>query len=134
MKRILIIDDEKTVSTALSFGLKKNGHKIVEVQNPFDVIKQLNESNFDLLILDYNLALLSGADVIKLIQNNNIQIPIVIISSQDVKEIINSELIIDTQNNFISKDQPISTIINQIEKILLIKNHNHYLGGIYAEI
>lgn len=122
MKRILIIDDETTVRTALSFGLKKIGHKIVEVQSPIEVIEQLEMSKYDLLILDFNLALLSGADVIKLIQNNNIKIPIVIISSQNADEIANSTLILDTQNNFISKDQPISTIISQIENILLKTN------------
>ncbi|MCF6270333.1 MAG: response regulator [Melioribacteraceae bacterium] len=133
MKKILIIDDEKTVSSALSFGLKKIGHKIVVIQNPVEVIPQLKNSKFDLLILDYNLTLFSGADVIKLIDNHNIQIPIVIISSQNANEIANRELRIDRESNFISKDQPISTILSQIENTLLIQNHNHYLGGSYAE-
>jgi DNA-binding response OmpR family regulator len=125
MKKIIIVDDEKTVSKAIGFALKKKGYEVEVIQNPFNILRQLEKNDFDLLILDYNFSFLSGADVIKLLQNKNIQIPTVIISSQDLNAINNLESIFDIQSNFISKDQPIATIINQIESFLLFRNHNH---------
>jgi len=133
MKKILIIDDEKTITTALSFGLKKLGHEIVEAENPMDVLTKLTENSFDLLILDYNLTFLSGNDIIKLLQNNNIQIPIVIISEHKAEEISNSTTVKSSSHIYISKDQTIAKIINQIKDILVITNYNHYQGGSYAE-
>ncbi len=130
MARILIIDDEKTISTAISFGLKKNQHEIVDAVQPSEILNLLNENKFDLLILDYNLPILSGNDIVKLIQNHSIEIPIVIISSQNINSSEFSEL---SKFNFISKDQPISTIITKIEETLMLINHNHYLGGSYAQ-
>ena len=133
MKKILIIDDEKTVSAALTFALERVGHQIVEIQNPLDVLAKLKEENFHLLILDYNINFLSGADIIKLIKNNNIHIPIVIISSQNAEEIISLKFSINTSIVYLSKDQPILEIVKEIEKLLLIANQNQYQGGSYAE-
>ena len=133
MKRILIIDDEKTISSAISFGLKKIGHEIVVINNPVEVIAQLENQKFDLLILDYKITLLSGADVIKLIQNNKINIRTVILSSHNASEISDPGILAFSKNNYISKDQPISIIISQIENFIHYQNNNSLSGGSYAE-
>ena len=52
--RILIIDDDKDVITAISLLLKNEAREIVTEKNPENIIPLLSARSFDLLLLDMN--------------------------------------------------------------------------------
>ena len=66
--KILVLDDEKTVSSAIRFSLQKKGHQVIVSNNPLTALNKLETEKFDFLVLDYNLHPFSGLDILKLFQ------------------------------------------------------------------
>ncbi|MCP5064041.1 MAG: response regulator [Ignavibacteriae bacterium] len=122
--KILILEDEQSVSSAIRFSLQKKGHSIVESHNPIDALNRIEKENFEFLVLDYDLYLLSGLDVLKLFRTNDKSTPVVIITSNEIESINNIEYLQKNACEIISKDKPIKEIINNIESVLSENNHN----------
>lgn len=122
--KILILEDEKSVSSAIRFSLQKKGHTVVEIQNPIDALSRIEEEKFEFLILDYNLYLLSGFDFLKLFRINDHLTPVVIITSNEIESINNLNYLEKNSCKIISKDKPINEIISNIEIALKNKNYN----------
>lgn len=116
--KILILDDEITVSRAIGFSLQKKGHSVIEVHHPLDALRKIEQENFDFFVFDVNLSLLSGSDILKIIHNKNNSIPVIIITSQDIESINNSEFLIENKYTIISKEQSIIEITNEIESVI----------------
>ncbi|MEN8192672.1 MAG: response regulator [Bacteroidota bacterium] len=122
--KILILEDEKSVSSAIRFSLQKKGHTVVEIQNPIDALSRIEEEKFEFLILDYNLYLLSGFDFLKLFRINDHLTPVVIITSNEIESMNNLNYLEENSCKIISKDKPINEIISNIEIALKNKNYN----------
>jgi CheY-like chemotaxis protein len=52
--RILVVDDDKDVLTAINLLLKKEIAEVVTEKNPENLISLLNKTAFDLILLDMN--------------------------------------------------------------------------------
>jgi len=65
---VLIVEDEKSISTLLKYNLEKEGYKIIISQNGEDGIEQVKKNLPDLVILDWMLPDLSGIAVCDLIK------------------------------------------------------------------
>ena len=105
---ILILDDERTIRKALSFALRKMGYKILEAKNAAEALELITINSFDLIVLDLNLPVISGLDFLDKMKEIGKNIPTLVLTSQ--KQFKNKNNI-----NFISKELPLSSIINQIE-------------------
>ena len=63
--KILVVDDEKIISSSLERVLKRKGHLVHVANSGVEALIQLNENGpFDVLIMDYLMPELSGADVL----------------------------------------------------------------------
>lgn len=65
-KRILIADDNATNLLLLQETLERDGHQVLAVCGGTEAIAALSEADFDLVILDFNMADIDGATVLKL--------------------------------------------------------------------
>lgn len=82
MKKILIVEDDKKLREELEIFLKNNGY-IINVINSFEnCIKDILESNSDLVLLDINLPFFDGEYICKEIRKSS-NIPIIIITSRN---------------------------------------------------
>jgi len=90
--RILIVEDEKTISEVVSAYLKKEGYETDLASNGLQALELFNEyrnknAPYDLIILDLMLPRLSGEEVCKQIRLNS-NVPIIMLtakgSEQDV--------------------------------------------------
>jgi DNA-binding response OmpR family regulator len=122
--RILVLDDEKTVSSAIRFSLQKKGHTVIESHNPIDALNQIEKDEVELLVLDYNLHLLSGFDFLKLFRTTNSNTPVVMITSNKIDSINDNQFLKQNTRKIISKDKPINEIVNDIEIALNKDNLN----------
>ena len=67
--RILICDDDEAIRSSLSFLLTKAGYDVVCNSRPEDIIKNIRESDFNLVLLDMNFSLsINGEDGIELLR------------------------------------------------------------------
>jgi len=111
--KILIVDDEKTVRRALGFALRKAGYETIEARNYAEALELINIHNFDLLIVDYNLPVISGFEFLEMLKRDGLKISSLIMSS-------NNDILKNQKNGYplISKDLPVEKILIQIEKML----------------
>jgi DNA-binding response OmpR family regulator len=78
--KILIIDDEKEICQMLKTNLEAEGFVVDFVLSGEAGLELVGDSNYDLIILDYNLPAKSGSDVCGEIRSKNITTPIIILS------------------------------------------------------
>ena len=62
-KRVLIVDDEINIVTALEFLLQKCGYEVMAAQNGADALKQVESFAPDLVLLDVMMPRISGYEV-----------------------------------------------------------------------
>ena len=68
--RILLAEDERTISRLIKQVLTNAGHEIVGVQSASEAVEQLETSAFDLVLLDLNLADGDGMRVVTALENH----------------------------------------------------------------
>jgi DNA-binding response OmpR family regulator len=81
--RILIAEDDAPLATFIAKAFKSEDH-VTEIALSGDgAIKQLQESKYDLLILDLNLPVVSGSEVLAKVRSRDPDIPILILTATD---------------------------------------------------
>jgi len=85
MKRILVVDDSKTILHKASKMLKQAGYEVVTAEDGFDAISKVTDFNPDLMFVDIMMPKLDGYQTCSLVKNNkNYQdTPVVMVSSKD---------------------------------------------------
>jgi DNA-binding response OmpR family regulator len=81
--RILLAEDERTISRLIKQVLTNAGHEIVGVQSAAEAVAELESSTFDLVLLDLNLADGDGMRVVTAIENHAGKSPPVVLMSGD---------------------------------------------------
>lgn len=82
MKKILIVDDEKTISDIIKFNLTKEGYDIVTAFDGREAVTVFEDEKPDLIILDLMLPELDGLEVAKEIRKTS-HVPIIMLSAKD---------------------------------------------------
>jgi DNA-binding response OmpR family regulator len=82
MYHILVIDDEKTILSAIKIALARAGFEVEIASDGQEGIQKFNSGRFDLVITDLRMPGLDGRDVVDHIHNSdNYSTPIIGISA-----------------------------------------------------
>lgn len=81
MARIVAIDDEPQILTALARGLQRVGHEVVVARNGEDGLAAAAASGPDLVLVDLRLPDLDGIQIVQRLRGWS-QVPIVLLSGQ----------------------------------------------------
>ena len=94
MKKILVVEDDKNILEGLVDNLTMDGYKVIIARNGQEALKQAEEKNPDLIILDIMLPRLSGFEVCKELKLKGINTPIIILSAraQEADKVLGLEL------------------------------------------
>lgn len=79
-KRILIVDDEKTMRELLTLTLRTNRYAIHKAESGLAALHHLERHHCDLLITDYRMPQMDGLELTRQIRKRNPSIPILVIS------------------------------------------------------
>jgi DNA-binding response OmpR family regulator len=79
--RLLVIDDESSIRKPLVIYLRSQGYDVAEAENAIEGLDCLKRSRYDLLILDLKMPYLSGADLSRIMDEENLQVPILVITA-----------------------------------------------------
>ncbi|MCL1630603.1 response regulator transcription factor [Sporolactobacillus sp. CPB3-1] len=82
-KKILVVDDEPSIVTLLSFNLKKGGYEVLTATNGTDALKLAKDNRPDLIVLDLMLPGMDGMDVCKQLRQEKFFIPILMLTAKD---------------------------------------------------
>jgi two-component system, OmpR family, response regulator len=79
--RILLVDDEESVQTLLSYPLRKDGYHVTSAVDGPEALERFRESRFDLVILDLMLPKLDGVEVCRQLRKRS-QVPIIMLTAK----------------------------------------------------
>lgn len=116
--RILIVEDEEKLATALQTGLAKNGYAVDIINNGEKALSRiaLNNMDYDLIILDLMLPGMEGGAVTKSVREKGITTPILILTARD--EIENKvELLLTGADDYIVKPFSFEELLARIKAI-----------------
>ena len=84
MTRILIVEDEESLSDPLSYLLGKEGFEVAVVDNGVDAVAEFDRSGADLMLLDLMLPGLSGTEVCRQVRQRS-SVPIIMLTAKDAE-------------------------------------------------
>lgn len=92
-KHILIIDNEVHLRSTIELLLKSEGYNVSSAENGMIAIEKIlgvteNNTSIDLIILDIQMPLMNGLDLIDLLEQGEIYIPILVITGYLNKNLI----------------------------------------------
>lgn len=80
--RLLLAEDEKELSKALTAILKHNGYSFDAVYNGKDALDYLLGGDYDCAILDIMMPLLDGISVLKGIRHEGLDLPVIMLTAK----------------------------------------------------
>lgn len=80
--RILVVDDEVPIRKLLRVGLSAEGYRVVEAMNAREAMASVAAGEPDLIILDLGLPDIPGHDLLARWRNEQVELPIIILSSR----------------------------------------------------
>jgi DNA-binding response OmpR family regulator len=81
--RILIAEDDAPLATFIAKAFKSEDHVTEIASSGEDALQRLQKGSFDLLILDLNLPVISGSEVLTKVRSGNADIPILILTATE---------------------------------------------------
>lgn len=81
--RLLLVEDEKTISHVIKLNLELDGFEIVLAETGKKALELFDGQHFDLIILDIMLPEMNGIDVCQRVRITNRDIPIIMVSAKD---------------------------------------------------
>src|ERR1700731_95538 len=80
MQRILIIDDQPQVRTAVSIALRAKGFEVATAENGHAGLRAFRTSPFDLAIVDIFMPEMGGVKLIKALREHTPDFPVIAVS------------------------------------------------------
>ncbi len=116
MARILVVEDEETLSEAIAFLLGKEGFEVSVAATGPDAIAQFDKSGADLILLDLMLPGLSGTEVCRQIRTKS-AVPIIMLTAKDseIDKVVGLELGAD---DYVTKPYSSRELIARIRAVL----------------
>jgi two-component system, OmpR family, response regulator len=91
--RILLVDDEQSIQTLLSYPLRKDGYEVVRAADGREALNRFAEQAFDLVVLDLMLPQLDGLEVCRRLRARS-AVPIIMLTakSEEIDKVLGLEL------------------------------------------
>lgn len=79
--KILLLEDDTLLNEIIEEFIIELGYEVVTTYDGIEALEAIYEDSFDLLLLDVNVPLLNGFDLLKGLKENSIDIPTIYITS-----------------------------------------------------
>jgi CheY-like chemotaxis protein len=127
---ILIVDDDKKVVQLLKESILKvgNGYQVETAYDGKEALDIIEKNQVDLVLLDINMPVLSGVEVLTELHNKKMWLPIIILTAygeKEVEEKFQEFGIVDFQN----KPLDLKKLVGRIEEILKNREHKDSISG-----
>ncbi len=113
---ILLVDDEESIQTLLTFPLERDGYRVVQARDGDEALKRFEEENVDLVVLDVMLPRLDGLEVCKRLRSQS-SVPIIMLTArgEELDKVLGLELGAD---DYITKPFSIREFRSRVRALL----------------
>ena len=120
MTKILVVEDESSLSEPLAYLLGQEGFQVVVSETGPDAIAEFTKSGADLILLDLMLPGLSGTEVCRAIRAKS-DVPIIMLTAKDteVDKVVGLELGAD---DYVTKPYSARELVARIRAVLRRQN------------
>jgi two-component system alkaline phosphatase synthesis response regulator PhoP len=117
MARILIVEDELSIATALEDGLRLEGHEVRVVGDGVSAERAALRDHYDLILLDVMLPQKDGFTVCRTLRGAGVTTPIIVVTArtQEVDKIVGLELGAD---DYVTKPFSLGELSARIRSVL----------------
>ena len=84
--RLLLAEDEKELSNALSAVLKHNNYSVDAVYNGKDAVEYALAGNYDGIIMDIMMPVMNGLDALKELRKKGVTLPVLLLTAKSELE------------------------------------------------
>lgn len=122
MSIILLVEDERSLSSVLGFELKKSNFDVEFAYDGEEALEKLEKIKPDLILLDLILPKINGFDVLeKIKQNFNTRsIPVIVLSNLGSDDDIKRAIKLGAVDYYVKAQHPLLEIVEKISKFLEI--------------
>ena len=116
MTKILVVEDEKSLSEPLAYLLRREGYEVSVVDNGLSAVEAVDHSPPDLVLLDLMLPGLAGTEVCREVRNRS-SLPIIMLTAKDseVDIVVGLELGAD---DYVTKPYSSRELLARIKAVL----------------
>jgi len=76
--RVLVVDDELTIRKSIQKRLEREGYEVTSADNAKDALQLFQENSFDTVISDIRMEEMDGLELLKRLQDQRRDIPVII--------------------------------------------------------
>ncbi len=131
--KVLYAEDDDVIRANYVSLLECYFSNVYEASNGSEALKRYNEYKPDIIILDVNMPVLNGLEVVKIIRENDLKIYIIMLTAMDSKEYLLEALNLEINRYLIKpvETKELEAIIFETVKKLESKNNILKLPGDY---
>lgn len=123
-KKILIVEDDKTLLELISFKLENEGYIIEKAEDGWEALNMMERSKFDLIVSDIMMPNLSGLSLISVLNEfHKDKTPVIVISSLDKENVMMVAMGLGV-TDFIVKPVDIDSLCKRISILLGSKEND----------
>jgi DNA-binding response OmpR family regulator len=91
--RILLVDDEQSILTLLSYPLRQDGYEVVRASSGAEALERFAELEFDLVVLDVMMPAMDGLEVCRRMRASS-TVPIIMLTAktEEIDKVLGLEL------------------------------------------
>lgn len=115
-RRVLIVDDSISARYFLHKKLKQAGFETFEAANGIEAFEKLKIGSYDIMLLDLLMPEMSGIELLKIVQKENLNIRTIVISA-DIQQQVQDECFELGAMDFINKPIEIDVLIEKLNNI-----------------
>lgn len=88
-KKIMIVDDSKTIRQQVSFTLTKGGYEVIEAEDGQDGIEKLKaNSDIAMVISDVNMPNMNGLEMVEKLKAEGNTVPVIMLTTEGAADLI----------------------------------------------
>ncbi|MCH2192278.1 MAG: response regulator [Pseudobacteriovorax sp.] len=88
-KKIMIVDDSKTIRQQVSFTLTKGGYEVIEAEDGQDGIDKLKaNSDVAMVISDVNMPNMNGLEMVEKLKSDGSTVPVIMLTTEGASDLI----------------------------------------------
>jgi two-component system alkaline phosphatase synthesis response regulator PhoP len=81
-RRILVVEDDRTLRQALTFNLTREGYDVRVAVDGEQALASARDSSVDLILLDIMLPGMSGLEVLRVVRGEGVTTPVIVLSAK----------------------------------------------------